>query len=85
MAGSKCGKGVGVAHIELDDGREHRDAQAGEGVVASNLRGGNPRRRWARLSKAPEAHRRARARGAGSNANMAGAGEAIFLYIDSYT
>eukprot|EP00962_Isochrysis_galbana_P018292 scaffold5285_cov137-Isochrysis_galbana.AAC.6 len=33
--------GVGVAHIEIsDDGREHRHAQAGEGGVGLNLRGG---------------------------------------------
>eukprot|EP00962_Isochrysis_galbana_P058475 scaffold31597_cov112-Isochrysis_galbana.AAC.1 len=42
--GSKCGKhgGLGVAHYEVSsDGREHRDAQAGEGGVAMNLRGGS--------------------------------------------
>eukprot|EP00962_Isochrysis_galbana_P055969 scaffold27784_cov45-Isochrysis_galbana.AAC.1 len=44
-AGSRCGKGVGVAHQEGSaGGREHRDAQAGEGGVVINLRGEPPAR-----------------------------------------
>eukprot|EP00962_Isochrysis_galbana_P040924 scaffold14902_cov83-Isochrysis_galbana.AAC.1 len=45
-AGSRCGKGVGVVHIEFfAEGREHRHTQAGEGVVGLNLRGGQPQAR----------------------------------------